>query len=115
MLVHDNFLHFGMHGKHYCSVFDVMGPTLLDVINNFEDNDELMDIQLVKNITRQVLIGLVYMHEVCGMIHTDLKPENVMIDLDSTIKNNFCENLAKTYAKKPVSMKFLQKLNSSNS
>lgn len=33
-----------MHGKHYCSVFDVMGPTLLDVINNFEDNDVLMDI-----------------------------------------------------------------------
>ena len=47
------------------------------------------------------------MHEVCGMIHTDLKPENVMIGLDSTIKNNFCENLAKTYAKKPLSMKFL--------
>jgi serine/threonine protein kinase len=41
-----------------------------------------MALWLVKLVTRQVLIGLVYMHEVCDIIHTDLKPENVMIDLD---------------------------------
>lgn len=28
----DNFCHFGVHGKHYCSAFEIMGPTLLDLI-----------------------------------------------------------------------------------
>ena len=28
----DNFPHYGPNGKHYCSVFEIMGPNLLDVI-----------------------------------------------------------------------------------
>jgi hypothetical protein len=28
----DNFIHFGMHGKHYCSVFNILGPNILDLI-----------------------------------------------------------------------------------
>jgi hypothetical protein len=32
----NNFAHFGTHGKHYCSVFDVQGPTLLDLISHFD-------------------------------------------------------------------------------
>jgi hypothetical protein len=54
-----------MHGKHYCSVFNVMGPTLLDVIQHFENEDKYIEEWLVKLITRQVLIGLVYVHDVC--------------------------------------------------
>lgn len=42
-----------------------------------------MGIWLVKLVVRQILIGLVYTHEVCDIIHTDLKPENVMIELES--------------------------------
>lgn len=48
----DNFTHFGMHGKHYCSVFELVGPTLLDLINHFDDREQLMDLWLVKLITR---------------------------------------------------------------
>lgn len=33
----DNFCHFGVHGKHYCSLFEIMGPTLLDLIQHFEE------------------------------------------------------------------------------
>jgi serine/threonine-protein kinase SRPK3 len=36
---------------------------------------------LVKQITKQVLLGLDYMHRECGIIHTDLKPENVLIEI----------------------------------
>lgn len=34
-----------------------------------------------QEICRQVLVGLDYLHRICGVIHTDLKPENVMVCL----------------------------------
>jgi serine/threonine-protein kinase SRPK3 len=37
---------------------------------------------LVKQIAKQVLLGLDYMHRCCGVVHTDLKPENVLICID---------------------------------
>lgn len=38
--------------------------------------------ELVRVITRQVLEGLQYLHEKCNIIHTDIKPENVLITMD---------------------------------
>lgn len=43
-----------------------------------------MSIDLAKQITKQILIGLEYIHDVCGVIHTDIKPENIMIVLNDT-------------------------------
>merc|ERR1712187_678342 len=34
---------------------------------------------IVKKIAREVLLGLDYLHRECSIIHTDLKPENVLI------------------------------------
>lgn len=35
----------------------------------------------VREITKQLLMGLDYMHRICGLIHTDLKPENITFSL----------------------------------
>jgi len=110
----DNFCHVGMHGKHYCSVFNIMGPNLLDVIQYFESREEGMDIRLVKIITRQILMGLDYMHRICKIIHTDLKPENIMLELQGKQLEEFISDLKK-YKKKPLSMKFLDKLQTTSS
>lgn len=61
-----------------------------------------------------MLMALDYMHRVCNMIHTDLKPENIMLELKG---KQFEECIAdlKTYKKKPLSMKFLKKFQSVNS
>lgn len=75
----DSFFHYGMHGKHQCSVFEILGPNLLDVISHFDELNKRMDLRLVKQITRQMLAGLDYIHRICGVIHTDIKPENVML------------------------------------
>lgn len=44
----DNFVHFGVHGKHYCSTFEIMGPNLLDLIQHFDDYKKTMRYWLVK-------------------------------------------------------------------
>ena len=45
-----------------------MGPNLLDVIYHFDDCRYLMKVALVKKFARQILIGLDYMHRICGVI-----------------------------------------------
>jgi serine/threonine-protein kinase SRPK3 len=78
----DNFIHYGMHGKHYCSTFDIMGPNLLDIITYFDDNYQAgIPVNIVKKITKQMLIAMDYMHRIANIIHTDLKPENIMIEI----------------------------------
>jgi len=72
----DHFEHKGPNGTHICMVFELLGPNLLTLIRRF--NYEGIAIPFVKDITRQILIGLDFLHTKCGIIHTDLKPENVL-------------------------------------
>lgn len=76
----DWFFHHGLHGKHFTMAFEVLGPNLLSLIKKYDYRGIPMPI--VREITKQMLIGLDYMHRVCKLIHTDLKPENVTFMLD---------------------------------
>lgn len=106
----DNFVHYGMHGKHYCSTFDIMGPNLLDIMTYFDDEFEAgIPIPIVKKIAKQMMIALDYMHRMAGIIHTDLKPENIMIELPKSKMAAFEEQIA-AVEKLPLSMKFLEEL-----
>lgn len=60
-----------------CMVFEVLGSNLLDLIKRY--NYRGIPVSVVKSITKQMLIGLDYMHKKCNVIHTDLKPENVLL------------------------------------
>ncbi|OAA35171.1 serine/threonine-protein kinase SRPK2 [Metarhizium rileyi] len=75
----DSFDHKGPHGTHVCMVFEVLGENLLGLIKKW--NHRGIPMPLVKQITKQVLMGLDYLHRECGIIHTDLKPENVLIEI----------------------------------
>ncbi|KAH8884402.1 kinase-like protein [Thozetella sp. PMI_491] len=75
----DSFEHAGPNGTHVCMVFEVLGENLLGLIKRW--NHRGIPTQLVKQITKQVLLGLDYLHRECGIIHTDLKPENVLIEI----------------------------------
>ena len=35
----------------------------------------------MREITKQLLMGLDYMHRICKVIHTDIKPENIVFTL----------------------------------
>ncbi|KAJ1964166.1 serine/threonine protein kinase, CMGC [Dipsacomyces acuminosporus] len=45
-----------------------------------------LPVVLVKQIARQVIAGLAYLHGPCNMIHTDLKPENVLVCIEDVEK-----------------------------
>ncbi|KAK8023529.1 hypothetical protein PG993_011595 [Apiospora rasikravindrae] len=57
----------------------VLGENLLGLIKKWQHRGIPRD--LVVQITKQVLMGLDYLHRECGIIHTDLKPENVLIEI----------------------------------
>lgn len=75
----DSFRHIGPNGKHICMVFEVLGENLLGLIKRYHYKG--IPKVLVQQITKQVLLGLDYLHRECGIIHTDLKPENVLIEI----------------------------------
>ncbi|ODV92087.1 hypothetical protein CANCADRAFT_22954 [Tortispora caseinolytica NRRL Y-17796] len=75
----DSFQHTGPNGVHICMVMEVLGENLLGLIRRFHHSG--VPQVLVKQITKQVLLGLDYLHRECGIIHTDLKPENVLIEI----------------------------------
>lgn len=60
-------------------VFEILGVNFLEIIKRYDYKG--VPLPLVRKLTRQCLIGLDYMHRMCKIIHTDFKPENVVICL----------------------------------
>mmetsp|Transcript_3910 Transcript_3910/g.9475 ORF Transcript_3910/g.9475 Transcript_3910/m.9475 type:complete len:1074 (+) Transcript_3910:420-3641(+) len=75
--LHDHFFHHGPNGKHMCMVFSMLGCNLLSVIKAF--NYRGIPIPVVKKMMKGVCKGLDFLHRKCKIIHTDLKPENVLL------------------------------------
>uniref|UniRef100_A0A2R5LMS7 non-specific serine/threonine protein kinase n=1 Tax=Ornithodoros turicata TaxID=34597 RepID=A0A2R5LMS7_9ACAR len=76
----DDFKISGINGTHMCMVFEVLGHNLLKLI--IRSNYQGIPLQNVKTIIKQVLEGLEYLHSKCQIIHTDIKPENILIAVD---------------------------------
>ncbi|KDD75940.1 hypothetical protein H632_c427p3, partial [Helicosporidium sp. ATCC 50920] len=73
----DSFDHIGPHGRHVCMVFEVLGDNLLSLIRLY--NHRGIPLAVVRRLALQMLTALAHLHDVCGIIHTDIKPENVML------------------------------------
>ncbi|KAL4916353.1 protein kinase [Aspergillus aurantiobrunneus] len=54
----EQFTHTGPNGDHVCLTFDW-------------------------SVTQQLLLGLDFLHNECGIIHTDLKPTNILLELEN--------------------------------
>ncbi|XP_039519281.1 SRSF protein kinase 1b isoform X2 [Pimephales promelas] len=76
----DDFKISGVNGTHVCMVFEVLGHHLLKWI--IKSNYQGLPLPCVKSIIRQVLQGLDYLHTKCKIIHTDIKPENILMDVN---------------------------------
>jgi len=69
--------------NHTCIVFEKLGPSLYDFLQ--KNNYRPFPIDLVKEVGRQLLESVAYMHEL-KLIHTDLKPENILFVSSDTLK-----------------------------
>lgn len=79
-------MHKGPYGSHFCLSFEVLGVSLYEIGKRY--NNRGIPLDLCKSIAKQVLVGLDFLHRMCGVIHTDLKPENVLVCLtDKEIVN----------------------------
>ncbi|XP_034290048.1 SRSF protein kinase 3 isoform X1 [Pantherophis guttatus] len=78
----DDFKISGINGVHVCMVLEVLGHQLLKWI--IKSNYQGLPIPCVKSILCQVLQGLDYLHTKCKIIHTDIKPENILLCVDES-------------------------------
>jgi serine/threonine protein kinase len=76
----NHFMHKGPFGSHVCLVFEMLGANLVHLMMFYEYKG--VPLHLCKLIIHQCLVGLDYLHRVCGVIHTDIKPENILIGLN---------------------------------
>ena len=68
--------------EHYCLVMEnIVGGNLLNAINKMNKIPE----NLAKIIFKQLIQALQYIHS-NGIVHRDIKPDNILLDLDNTIK-----------------------------
>lgn len=99
--MYDWFYHHGQFGKHFVMGFEVLGRNLLHLIKKYQFRG--IPLPLVREITRQILTAMDYMHNICHLIHTDIKPENVVFSMsqeeefDLLYKHVFCTPLIKVY------------------
>ena len=71
-------------------VFEILGVNFLELIKRYDYKG--VPIPLVRKLARQCLIGLDYLHRMCKIIHTDFKPENVVVCL----REDEAKEIAKT-------------------
>ncbi|KAL2641257.1 hypothetical protein R1flu_008844 [Riccia fluitans] len=73
----DHFKHSGPNGQHVCMVFELLGDNLLTLIKR--NNYQGLPLNMVRQLAAQILDGLDFLHRHLSIIHTDLKPENVLL------------------------------------
>ena len=82
---HKNIIKYFEHfetEKYFCIVMEnISGGNLLNAINKMSKFSEPM----VKNIFKQLIQTIKYLHNM-DIVHRDIKPDNILLELDNTIK-----------------------------
>jgi dual-specificity kinase len=66
---------FEYHG-HVCIVFEKLGASLYDFMRR--NGHRAFPLDIVQRFARQLLVAVDYLHSL-NIVHTDLKPENVLL------------------------------------
>jgi serine/threonine-protein kinase PRP4 len=74
--------------KHLCLVFECMWDDLRAALKKYTKGKG-MAMQAVRAYSRQLLIGLRHIHK-CGIIHADIKPDNILISEGHNVVK-FCD------------------------
>lgn len=85
----DSFTHQAPESTHICILFEPLGENLLALIERHKKKG--VPRTFVRVIARQILLGLEYLHEECDLVHTDIKPENILICIPDIEDHIQCE------------------------
>lgn len=69
------------HGPHICIVTNVLGLNMVG-LRRLQPNGRAFPVAVTKRIVKQTFLALDYFHRECGFVHTDVKPDNVLVCLD---------------------------------
>lgn len=97
---HDSFEFTGPHGTHCCLVAEALGYSLDYIRKLRDDDDRRVAPSIVKKVVKQVLLGLEYLHDECGIVHGDLKHDNILFrptDLLAVVAHELVSNPSVTY------------------
>lgn len=73
----DEFVYESVEGEHVCMVFELLAGSVFDLIRTGKYSNGL-PLKLVKNIIRQSLLAIDSLNSELNLLHTDVKPENLL-------------------------------------
>lgn len=87
----DTFKIKNRHGEHLCIVYDVLREPIDACMEKFPGRR--FNSEKLRTLLPALLKGLDYLHTECGVVHTDLKADNIMMGLgDPTILDRFVQH-----------------------
>ncbi|XP_078066298.1 SRSF protein kinase 3 [Mustelus asterias] len=87
----DDFIIVGSNGIHVCLVIELLGDHLHHWI--LRSKRQGLPMTCVKKIIHQVLQGLNYLHTKCNILHTDIKPENILVCVNQQYLNRLATSV----------------------
>lgn len=93
----------GANGVHTCLVFQPLGCSLYKLI--VKNKYQGLPLEVVKSIIKQILEGLHFLHSKCNIIHTDIKPENILLELDETGGTQYGSRSMNSAVREPTTSK----------
>jgi serine/threonine protein kinase len=94
LLSHFTYPGKGQDGDHLCIVTEVLGGDVKSLRASIPGMKKFFPLPLAKRILLHTLRGIAHMHS-CGVVHTDLKLDNIMFDI-GPVKNDYFISLTKT-------------------
>ncbi|KAH8925198.1 kinase-like protein [Atractiella rhizophila] len=85
----DEFTFQSFAGKHICFVTDVLSYSVSSLQSQLADRR--LPLKFILGIVKGTLRGLEYLHDECGVVHSDLKPNNILLrptDIDSIVRED---------------------------
>ncbi|EJC99394.1 kinase-like protein [Fomitiporia mediterranea MF3/22] len=79
-------------GRHICFVTDVSSYSVPNLLKELPD--QRLPLKFILRLTKHVLKGLKYLHNECKVVHSDLKPGNLLLllsDIDTVVMHELIE------------------------